>query len=110
MAALYASSRGMPRRLRGAAAYPLVRRQVLEGTALCSVQSINHDPNPERRDAALKTWVQREAAGGESAIGGEPAMSWFEDDAASSDSQLHPTTAAARSPFGASVRWSASRA
>jgi tetraprenyl-beta-curcumene synthase len=44
--------------------YPLVRRQVLEGTALCAVQSINHDPNPERRDAALKTWVKREAAGG----------------------------------------------
>jgi cytochrome P450 len=59
-------------------AYPLVRRQVLEGTALCSVQSINHDPNPKRRDAALKTWVQREAAGG------EPAMSWFELTAAAS--------------------------
>jgi cytochrome P450 len=58
-------------------AYPLVRWQVLAGTALCAVQSINHDPNPERRDSALRTWAEREAAG-------EPAMSWFELTAAAS--------------------------
>jgi tetraprenyl-beta-curcumene synthase len=64
-------------------AYPLVRRQVLAGTALCAVQGINHDPDPERRDAALEAWAEREAAGGEPA-GGEPAMSWFELTAAAS--------------------------
>jgi cytochrome P450 len=73
-------------------AYPLVRRQVLTGTALCAVQSINHDPDPERRDAALEAWAEREAAGG------EPGMSWFELTAAASAFTPHVLLALAAEP------------
>jgi tetraprenyl-beta-curcumene synthase len=72
--------------------YPLVRRQVLVGAALCAVQSINHDPDPERRDAALEAWAERETAGG------EPGMSWFELTAAASAFTPHVLLALAAEP------------
>ncbi|HEY3866337.1 MAG TPA: cytochrome P450 [Solirubrobacteraceae bacterium] len=58
-------------------AYPLVRRQVLAGAALCAVQGINHDPDPQRRDTALKAWAERESA----PVHG---IAWFELTAAAS--------------------------
>ena len=57
--------------------YARVRPQVLAGVKRCSVQSLNHDSTPERRDAALEDWARRE-------FPGEQAMRWFELTAASS--------------------------
>jgi len=50
---------------------------MLAGVALCEVQSLNHHPDPERRDAALKSWVQRMPWA-------DPALEWFELSAAAS--------------------------
>ena len=57
--------------------YPRVRSHVLAGVALCAVQGVNHDPDPERRDAALRAWAERESPG-------ERAITWFEFTAAAS--------------------------
>lgn len=57
--------------------YARVRPHVLAGVRRCSVQSLNHDAAPERRDAALKDWAKREFPGGQ-------AMRWFELTAAAS--------------------------
>jgi tetraprenyl-beta-curcumene synthase len=57
--------------------YARVRPHVLAGVRRCSVQSINHDSSPARRDAALEDWAKRE-------FPGEHAMRWFELTAAAS--------------------------
>jgi tetraprenyl-beta-curcumene synthase len=57
--------------------YQQVRAQMLAGVALCEVQSFNHDPDPDRRDAGLKAWAER-------LPGGDPALDWFELAAAAS--------------------------
>jgi cytochrome P450 len=57
--------------------YSRVRPQMLAGVALCAVQGVNHDPDPKRRDAALRAWAERECSG-------ERAMTWFESTAAAS--------------------------
>jgi cytochrome P450 len=62
--------------------YSRVRPHVLAGVALCAVQSINHDPDSERRNAALRAWAQRELAG-------ERAITWFEFAAAASAFMPH---------------------
>jgi len=70
--------------------YANVRPQVLSGVAMCAVQSLNHDPDPERRDAALKDWAGRSAGG--------QGMSWFELTAAASAFTPHVLLALAAEP------------
>ena len=62
--------------------YPQVRSQMLAGVALCEVQTLNHDPDPDRRDAALKAWAGR-------LPGRDPALEWFELSAAASGFTPH---------------------
>jgi tetraprenyl-beta-curcumene synthase len=64
--------------------YALVRPHVLAGVAECSIQSINHDPDPERRDAALRRWAEQASPAG------ERTMTWFERTAAASGFTPHP--------------------
>lgn len=71
--------------------YSRVRPHVLAGVALCAVQSINHDPDSDRRDAALKDWAERELAG-------ERAITWFEFAAAASAFMPHVLLALAAEP------------
>jgi len=68
--------------------YARVRPHLLAGVALCAVQSVNHDPDPERRDVALRAWAERESPG-------ERAMTWFELTAAASGFTPHPLLALA---------------
>lgn len=63
--------------------YARVRPHVLAGVTLCAVQSINHDPDPARRDAALRDWAEREAPR-------DRALTWFELTAAASAFTPHP--------------------
>lgn len=63
--------------------YALVRPHVLAAAALSTVQSINHDPDPVRRDTTLRAWAEREAPE-------ERAMTWFELAAAASACVPHP--------------------
>jgi cytochrome P450 len=72
--------------------YSHVRPHVLTGVALCAVQSINHEPDPQRRDAALQAWAGRQV------IGGCQAMSWFELTAAASGFTPHVLLALAAEP------------
>jgi tetraprenyl-beta-curcumene synthase len=62
--------------------YSRVRPYVLAGVAQCAVQSVNHDPDPVRRDAALRAWAERESVG-------EQALAWFEFTAAASGFMPH---------------------
>jgi tetraprenyl-beta-curcumene synthase len=62
--------------------YRLVRPHMLAGTALCEVQGLNHDPDPDRRDAALKAWTQRFTRT-------NPRLEWFELAAAASGFTPH---------------------
>jgi cytochrome P450 len=71
--------------------YACVRPHVLEGVRRCSIQRINHDTVPERRDAALKNWAGRE-------FPGEHAMLWFELTAAASAFMPHALLALAVEP------------
>ena len=71
--------------------YACVRHHVLEGVTRCSIQSLNHDSAPERRDAALKDWVGKE-------FPGERAMRWFELTAAASAFLPHALLALAVEP------------
>jgi cytochrome P450 len=71
--------------------YSRVRPHVLEGVRRCSVQSINHDSVPGRRDAALRTWAKRE-------FPSEHAMRWFELTAAASAFVPHALLALAAEP------------
>jgi cytochrome P450 len=71
--------------------YARVRPHVLEGVRRCSIQSINHDTVPERRDAALRDWAGRE-------FPGEQTMRWFELTAAASAFVPHALLAMAVEP------------
>lgn len=72
-------------------AYPRVRAQILDGTALCSLQSINHDTDSNRRDAALEAWAhERPRAACE--------LEWFEWAAAASAFTPHVLLALAAQP------------
>lgn len=57
--------------------HPRVLAPMLAGVALCEVQTLNHDPHPHRRDAALIAWVK----GLPQAY---PQLQWFEVTAAAS--------------------------
>ncbi|HMI93261.1 MAG TPA: DUF2600 family protein, partial [Polyangiales bacterium] len=56
-----------------------VRARVRRAAALGTVQVVNHDPVPERREAGLRAWAMRE-------LPGEQEASWFELTAAASSS------------------------
>jgi cytochrome P450 len=71
--------------------YSRVRPYVLAGVTQCSVQSVNHDPDPERRDAALRAWAEHESPG-------DRGISWFEFTAAASAFLPHALLALAAEP------------
>jgi cytochrome P450 len=71
--------------------YEQVRPYVLAGVAQCAVQSVNHDPDPVRRDAALVAWAERESAA-------ERGLAWFEFTAAASGFTPHVLLALAAEP------------
>jgi tetraprenyl-beta-curcumene synthase len=71
--------------------YEQVRAQMLTGVALCEVQSLNHDPDPDRRDGALKAWAGR-------LPGGDPALEGFELAAAASGFLPHVLLVLASEP------------
>ncbi len=58
--------------------YRQVRLPMLEGVRRCAVQSLNHEPDPARRDALLKAWADAELDVGDG------ALLWFERTAAAS--------------------------
>jgi tetraprenyl-beta-curcumene synthase len=57
--------------------YSRVAPFLLPGVARCSIQSINHDPDPSSRNSALKGWAAKE-------FPTERTLSWFELTAAAS--------------------------
>jgi cytochrome P450 len=71
--------------------YSRVRPHVLAGVALCAVQSINHQLDPEQRDAALRTWANGQGAD-------ESSIPWFEFTAAASGFTPHVLLALAAEP------------
>jgi tetraprenyl-beta-curcumene synthase len=72
--------------------YQQVRSQMLAGVALCEVQSLNHDPDPERRDATLRAWAERLADA-------NPTLNWFELAAAASGFLPHVLLVLAAEPL-----------
>jgi tetraprenyl-beta-curcumene synthase len=68
--------------------YPHVRDFMQAGVTRCSIQRLNHDPDPTHRDAALRLWASRE-------FPGERSMTWFELTAAASAFTPHPLLAIA---------------
>jgi tetraprenyl-beta-curcumene synthase len=72
-------------------AYSRVQAHVLAGVARCSVQAINHDRVPARRELALRRWAARE-------LPSERSMSWFETTAAASAFMPHVLLALASEP------------
>ena len=76
--------------------YALVRSRVLTGVKMCSIQSINHDPDPQRRDDALMAWATQQA---HTQTAHTPtAMAWYELAAAASGFIPHPLLALAAEP------------
>lgn len=71
--------------------YGQVRPLILGGVERCAIQSLNHEPEPSRRDAALKEWAEREfvTAG---------TLNWFELTAAASAFTPHVLLALAAEP------------
>ncbi len=59
--------------------YECVRARAIESAGRMAVQSLNHDPQPARRDAALAAWAARE-------LPGRDELAWFEWTAASCSS------------------------
>jgi tetraprenyl-beta-curcumene synthase len=72
--------------------YAPVRGPMLAEAARCAVQSLNHDPDPARREAKLRAWAGRESQDW-------PGASWFERSAAASASLVpHVLLALAAEP------------
>jgi tetraprenyl-beta-curcumene synthase len=60
--------------------YSQVRSLAIRVASLAQVQTFNHEPDPRRREEALKRWAAREYPG-ESGLGGSSelgGLSWFE--------------------------------
>jgi tetraprenyl-beta-curcumene synthase len=72
--ALVAACRGRCARL---PSYARVRAPAIRAATLARVLDLNHEPNPDTRDAALGEWARREARGWEE-------LGWFESTAAAS--------------------------
>jgi cytochrome P450 len=69
--------------------YSRVRPSVLAAVAQCGlIQGLNHDPDPEHRDAALKAWAEVHLAK-------ELGLAWFELTAAASGCLPHALLATA---------------
>ncbi|MCW3029368.1 MAG: putative cytoplasmic protein [Solirubrobacterales bacterium] len=73
-------------------AYETVRPLALQAAVSCSVQGLNHDPDPLRRDSRLEHWARRSCAA-------SAGMSWWElTAAASSTLAIHALLALAADP------------
>ncbi len=71
--------------------YRQVRQLMLRGVERCAIQYLNHEPEPRRRDAALKEWAERESAD-------EHKLDWFELTAAAGAFMPHVLLALAAEP------------
>ncbi len=71
--------------------YRQVRSLMLSGVERCAIQSLNHEPEPSRRNAALKAWAERE-------FPRERTLSWFELTAAAGAFMPHVLLALATEP------------
>jgi tetraprenyl-beta-curcumene synthase len=72
--------------------YPQVRALVIREATRAQVLAINHDPRPDRRDAALREWAAQE-------FPGDGGVSWFElSGAATSSLSVHLLLALAAEP------------
>jgi tetraprenyl-beta-curcumene synthase len=72
--------------------YPLVRELVVREARRAEVLAFNHDPDPERREAALERWVAEEYPGNR-------AWNWWElSGAASAPLGIHALLALAAEP------------
>lgn len=72
--------------------YELVQPLVVRGARRCGVQSLNHEPDPLRRQERLRGWAAAE-------FGGERELSWWElTAAASSTLGIHALLAHAADP------------
>jgi cytochrome P450 len=76
----------------GLPSYSLVRRDVLDLVRRCgAVQSLNHEPDQDRRGAALKVWAESQSPG-------VPELAWFELTGAASAVMPHALLALAAEP------------
>jgi cytochrome P450 len=71
--------------------YRQVRHLMLDGVERCAIQYLNHDPEPRRRDAALREWAERESVD-------EHRLDWFELTAAAGAFMPHVLLALAAEP------------
>jgi cytochrome P450 len=90
--------------------YRQVRSLMLAGVAGCAIQSANHEPEPNRRNTALRDWAKGagEGRGGERdgeprrepgrEPGREPELAWFELAAATGAFMPHVLLALAAEP------------
>jgi len=75
----------------GLPSYQGVRHLMLPAVERCAIQSLNHEPEPSRRDAALKEWAERE-------FSDKHMLDWFELTAAASAFTPHVLFALAVEP------------
>jgi cytochrome P450 len=71
--------------------YGEVRKLMLDGVERCAIQSLNHESDPCRRDAALRRWAERE-------FSDMRDLDWFELTAAASAFLPHALLALAAGP------------
>ncbi len=71
--------------------YRQVRKSMLHGVERCAIQHLNHEPEPRRRDAALRDWAEREHGDGRE-------LHWFESTAAAGAFMPHVLFALAAEP------------
>ncbi len=71
--------------------YRQVRSVMLRDVERCAIQGLNHNPDPSRRDAALREWAACESRD-------HSALSWFELTAAASAFTPHVLLAMAAEP------------
>jgi tetraprenyl-beta-curcumene synthase len=72
--------------------FPLVREVAVREARRAQVLAVNHDPDPARRDAALRRWVATEFPGA------QPASWWELSGAASAPLAIHALLALAAEP------------
>lgn len=71
--------------------YWQVSELMINGVERCAIQSLNHEPDPHRRDAALRQWAGR-------AFSNTHGLAWFELTAAASAFMPHALLALAAEP------------
>lgn len=72
--------------------YRQIRGLMLDGVERCAIQSLNHEPDPHKRDAGLRQWAERECYD-------DHGLDWFELTAAASAFMPHALLALAAEPF-----------